>query len=103
MCTAGFESVCEAAFLGKAVLMVPLENHHEQRLNAIDAELAGVAVSHPVFDMDALDLLPTRVENEWFRAWCAQGDAKLLETLELVVGRGAPGPARSRLLQPTSD
>jgi hypothetical protein len=47
----GAESVCEAAFLGKAVLMAPLEQHHEQRLNALDAEIAGLAVGHPTFDL----------------------------------------------------
>ena len=26
-CTAGFESVCEAAYFGKPLLMVPIENH----------------------------------------------------------------------------
>jgi uncharacterized protein (TIGR00661 family) len=103
MCTAGFESVCEAAFLGKAVLMVPLENHHEQRLNALDAEFSGVAVSHPAFDLDALASLPTRVETEWFRAWCSQADAKLLETVASVVGRRAPGDVARRRLQPTAD
>jgi hypothetical protein len=103
MCTAGFESVCEAAFLGKAVLMVPLENHHEQRLNALDAELSGVAVSYPVFDLDALASLPRRVENAWFRTWCDQADAKLLETVESIVGRQTSGNAAPRRLQPTSD
>ena len=103
MCTAGFESVCEAAFLGKAVLMVPLEHHHEQRLNALDAERAGVAVSHPLFDLDALALLPKWVDNEWFRAWCCQADAKLLETVEWVAGRRVPRAAALGPLQPTAD
>jgi uncharacterized protein (TIGR00661 family) len=86
MCTAGFESVCEAAFLGKAVLMVPLEGHHEQALNALDAEQAGVAVGHPDFDLNALAKLPERVSHEWFRAWCLEADARLLETVERIAG-----------------
>jgi uncharacterized protein (TIGR00661 family) len=95
MCTAGFESVCEAAFLGKPVLMIPLDNHHEQRLNARDAERAGVAIAHPTFDLDALSRLPDHVDREWFRAWCLEGDARLLDALERITERHAPG-ARAR-------
>ncbi len=91
VCTAGFESICEAAFLGKPVLMIPLENHDEQKLNARDGEAAGVAVSHPVFDLDALGKLPDRVDTRWFRDWCLQADARLLDTMELVVRAGRSG------------
>jgi hypothetical protein len=89
MCTAGFESVCEAAFLGKPVLMVPLDHHHEQRLNALDAERAGVAVGYPSFDLDALSRLPERADTEWFRAWCLEADVWLLDVLERIVGSAA--------------
>jgi uncharacterized protein (TIGR00661 family) len=41
--TAGFESVCEAAFWGKPIMVVPTGNHLEQRCNALDAQRAGVA------------------------------------------------------------
>jgi uncharacterized protein (TIGR00661 family) len=92
MCTAGFESVCEAAFLGKPVLMVPLDHHHEQRLNARDAERAGVAIGHTGFDLDALSSLPESANREWFRAWCLEADVWLLDTLERIVGLE---PARS--------
>jgi uncharacterized protein (TIGR00661 family) len=85
MCTAGFESVCEAAFLGKAVLMVPLDGHHEQALNAEDAERAGVAIGHPEFDLDALARLPARADHAWFRAWCLEGDERLVETVERIA------------------
>ena len=87
MCTAGFESVCEAAFLGKPVLMVPLDNHHEQELNARDAERAGVAISHPTFDLDALARLPVQLDTEWFRAWCLEAEPRLVDTLERIAGR----------------
>ena len=41
--TAGFESVCEAMYLGKPVLMVP--THIEQACNAFDAVHAGAGVT----------------------------------------------------------
>jgi hypothetical protein len=37
VCTAGFESVSEAAWLGKPLFLVPVENHVEQQVNALDA------------------------------------------------------------------
>jgi len=92
VCTAGFESICEAAYLDKPVLMIPLEGHHEQELNARDGEAAGVAVSHPVFDLDALAKLPERVSHPWFRAWCRSAEARLLETVEGLVRGGGGRP-----------
>lgn len=41
--TAGFESICEAMYLGKPVLMVPA--HIEQDCNAHDAMRAGAGLS----------------------------------------------------------
>lgn len=40
--TAGFESICEAMYLGKPVLMVPA--HIEQDCNAYDAMKAGAGI-----------------------------------------------------------
>lgn len=69
--------------------MIPLEHHHEQQLNARDGEAARVAISHPVFDLDALSRLPDRTDSVWFRDWCLTADEKLLETIELVVREGS--------------
>jgi len=88
MCTAGFESVCEAAFLGKPVLMVPLEGHDEQALNALDGERAGVAIASKDFDLNALARLPARMSQEGFRAWCLEADVRLLDLVERVAGEG---------------
>ena len=43
ICTAGFETVCESAFLGKPVMIIPSRNHFEQLCNAVDARRAGLA------------------------------------------------------------
>jgi uncharacterized protein (TIGR00661 family) len=91
-CTAGFESICEAAFLGKPVLMIPLDNHLEQALNAIDGEAAGVAVGHPHFDLDALSLLPERVDTGWFRGWCLEAEGRLLDMVERLAGHRGFAP-----------
>jgi uncharacterized protein (TIGR00661 family) len=50
VCTAGFETVAEAAYLGKKILVIPSENHYEQECNAADAVRAGVAMKAKKFD-----------------------------------------------------
>jgi uncharacterized protein (TIGR00661 family) len=50
--TAGFESVAEAMYLGKPVMMVPVPNHIEQMINAHDGELSGAGVKASNFNLD---------------------------------------------------
>lgn len=74
--TAGFESVCEAAYLGKPALLIPQANHYEQACNAIDGQRAGVGTASSRFDLDKLiDYLPKHnaAVSEQFRMWHAQG------------------------------
>ena len=89
-CTAGFESLGEAAYLGKPLFVMPVENHIEQEVNAIDAVRAGIAVTDRTFNLDRLAELPDRLDNTRFREWFNRADAMLLATLENVVhGRPA--------------
>lgn len=50
--TAGFESICEAMYLGKPLLMVP--SHIEQKCNAYDATRFCAAVEAEKFDLSVL-------------------------------------------------
>lgn len=84
-CTAGFESLCEAAYLGKPLFVMPVENHIEQEVNAIDAVKAGIAVTDRTFNLDRLADLPDRLDNSKFQEWFHRADAILLATLESVV------------------
>ena len=52
--TAGFESVCEAMYLGKPVLMVPIKGHFEQFCNSRDAFKAGAGIYADSFDLGKL-------------------------------------------------
>ena len=52
--TAGFETVCEAMFLGKPIFMVPVKGHFEQRCNAVEAQEAGAGLQGSTFDMNQL-------------------------------------------------
>ncbi len=67
--TAGFESVCEAYYLGKPVMMIPA--HIEQQINARDASGTGVGVISETFDIPSLvEYVPKHVNrNEEFREW----------------------------------
>lgn len=50
--TAGFESICEAMYMGKPVLMVPA--HIEQECNAYDAMRTGAGIISESFSLDRL-------------------------------------------------
>lgn len=84
VCTAGFESVCEAMYLGKPIMMVPVPNHIEQQINALDGERAGAGISATTFDFDRfIEYLPTHTSiSESFQAWQGQTAAIFLKTLE---------------------
>ena len=72
--TAGFESVCEAMYMGKPVLMVP--THIEQCCNAHEAALAGAGIVSTDFDLDALiAFIPQYNENTRFREWAQQSES----------------------------
>ena len=80
--TAGFESVCEALYLGKPAMMVPA--HFEQSCNALDAERAGAGVGADRFDLSILmDYLPHyQPVDEEFRNWYNQCSVQLVRQLE---------------------
>ncbi|GAB3707815.1 glycosyltransferase family protein [Spirosoma flavus] len=82
--TAGFESVCEALYLGKPVLMIPQPNHYEQMGNALDGQRAGVGVASDSFNLNQLlDYLPNHDSqvSERFRQWYNQGHFLFLSAL----------------------
>lgn len=81
-CTAGFESLNEAAWLGKPLVVVPVANHVEQYLNALDAQKAGLAVAASKFDLTPL-LRSRRVGDvESHRNWVRQARAVFLSVVE---------------------
>lgn len=86
--TAGFESIGEAMFLGKPVMMLPVPRHFEQACNAFDAERAGAGLRATSFlELDRFfEYLPRHVSvQEQFRAWQAQTEARFLHHLTDVV------------------
>jgi uncharacterized protein (TIGR00661 family) len=87
VCTAGFESVSEAAWLGKPLLLVPVENHVEQMVNAIDAQQFGIALAETSFNLDRLAELPEHLPTEKFRAWLDCAPQKFFQAVEQATGQ----------------
>ena len=103
VCTAGFESVSEALWLGTPALMLPVPNHVEQRCNAVDAVAvgAGMATTGRLDEIDAaLDAFAASLDaghagdgaapvrpTAVFRAWTAEAPARFVGAVETVAGR----------------
>ena len=89
ICTAGIESVSEAAWLGKPLFLVPVENHVEQQVNALDAVQAGLGVTDNTFNLDRLAELPASLPTGKFRGWM-QRTEKIFFTAIAHARRKAP-------------
>ena len=83
--TAGFESVCEAMYLGKPVLMVPA--HIEQEINAEDAAGVGAGVVSKEFDLSKLvEFIPRySADTEKFRRWVDSAEELFVRHLTTLV------------------
>ncbi|MEX0599242.1 MAG: glycosyltransferase family protein [Rhodothermales bacterium] len=96
-CTAGFESVSEALYLGKPVLAVPVEGHFEQRCNAYEVEMLGAGIRADTFDLGLLADYPVehRLPTAAFRRWAAQAEGRVIEVIEAVASGKRPPERRS--------
>ena len=84
--TGGFESVCEAMYMGKPVLMVPA--HIEQECNAHEASLEGAGIKAETFDISQLiDFTYEHSEDVEFRMWENTAKMMIVSRLEAVVER----------------
>jgi uncharacterized protein (TIGR00661 family) len=94
--TAGFESVCEAMYLGKPVLMVPTAGHFEQRCNAIDATKAGAGIWSDHFDISRfLEYLGTAANVQGdpteFRKWADSAEELITPLLVEIAEEAREG------------
>jgi uncharacterized protein (TIGR00661 family) len=83
--TAGFESVCEAMWLGKPALLVPA--HVEQEINAEDAAGIGAGVVATEFDLSRLvEFIPRyTADTEEFRRWVDRAEELFVRHLTTLV------------------
>jgi uncharacterized protein (TIGR00661 family) len=81
--TAGFESICEAFWLGKPALLVPVPNHIEQRINAFDGQKVGAGIAHESFDISTLlNYKASHIDqSDGFRAWQQTAEESFLREL----------------------
>jgi hypothetical protein len=79
--TGGFESVCEAMYMQKPVLMVPA--HIEQECNVMDAIHSGAGVGASNFELSMLnEFSPNYRPDVDFNAWCRSAESIYLFELE---------------------
>ncbi len=81
--TAGFESVCEAMYLSKPVMMVPVEGHYEQYCNAVDAQKSGAGIHTAEFNISRLiNYLPFYHDNNnEFQSWALQTERLIIQSI----------------------
>lgn len=83
--TAGFESVCEAMYLGKPAMMIPA--HVEQEINAEDAASVGAGIVASDFDLSPLLEFTDRysADTAAFRAWVDSAEELYIRHLTAPV------------------
>lgn len=81
--TAGFESVCEAMYLGKPVLMVPVQGHFEQFCNSRDAHYAGAGIFASQFDIGKLvHYISKKCTRDYrFKNWAEESKERIYKEL----------------------
>ncbi len=89
--TAGFESVCEAMYLGKPMMLIPA--HIEQRINAADAAAAGAGIVAGRFDLGRFtDYLGHRHPPvAGFREWVDSAEERFIRLL-VPAPKAGPQP-----------
>ncbi|WP_288370905.1 glycosyltransferase family protein [uncultured Algoriphagus sp.] len=98
ICTAGFESVCEAMYLGKPILVIPVAGQYEQACNALEVIHSGIGKTANSFDFSILELASLEKTNplqEDFQRW--------VETWEQVLMRLLPVPEQASIFVQSSD
>ena len=88
--TAGFESICEAAYLGKPIMVVPVKGQFEQACNALDAARARLGIRSNSFNLSPfLKHITCNRTNGEFRAWAKQADHLITNAIEEPISKQA--------------
>ncbi len=84
-CTAGFESIAEAMYLDKPVMVIPIQNHIEQKINAWDTFNAGAGIASENIDLDKfIPYLDSHISiSETFIEWQNQLEEIFLAELKI--------------------
>jgi uncharacterized protein (TIGR00661 family) len=80
--TAGFESVCEAIYMGKPALVVP--THIEQACNAFETWQLRAGIVADNFNLEKLiEYIPEYQKQPEFKDWVEQADEYILRELRI--------------------
>ena len=89
ICTAGFESVCEAMYLGKSILAVPVKGHVEQYWNALDLMQYGGGIYDRAFNIERLYTVkpvdPALTKE--FRLWINRAPDMFVRAIEQAANK----------------
>lgn len=78
--TSGFESVCEALYFRKPILMIPV--HVEQEFNAYDAGLSGAGITGKKFNLGKLiKFIPEYSPDDKFHDWVLQAEERFINEI----------------------
>ncbi len=89
--TAGFESVSEAMYLDKPVMMVPIRNHFEQYCNSRDAQKAEAGISANEYDLQLLlDYIHSKDKHQTknnFRIFVNESPSEVLTIIQSILNQ----------------
>jgi uncharacterized protein (TIGR00661 family) len=81
ICTAGFETLAEAVYLNKPLIVIPSKGHFEQYCNAIDAERVGIAAVSDSFKIVELPVLKNNPAHIPFVKWIARAEEIIMKNI----------------------
>ena len=86
--TAGFESVCEAMYLGKPVFMVPVAGHFEQFCNSRDAFKTGAGIYGDEFDLSRMlnYLADHKTDYVSYKLWVDSTEDMVIHEIRKILG-----------------
>ena len=85
--TSGFESMAEAMYLAKPLLLNPVRKHFEQHCNADDGHRMGAAVQSDDFNLSRLIRFASeyRFDATRFRQWVSQAEQMVIQHIEAAA------------------
>lgn len=81
ICSAGFELICEARYLGKPVYAVPVKKHIEQAYNAYDITSNGIGLSSSTFSKEIFKNSTNYTGDFAFKTWVKKGEYTFLKEI----------------------
>jgi uncharacterized protein (TIGR00661 family) len=100
VCNAGFESVCEAIYLNKPVMLVPVKGHFEQFCNAKDAIKNGSGISSEEFNLGKMKhhlMFHRSANNQSYHDWVNRMEEIVLTAITSVLPKEKPSQPSKKL------